>query len=62
MKLRIVNDTAEQGVKLFQDYNLALSQDEEETQLIPQVVEGTRKAIPTQTTKKSAVKALTIHL
>ena len=60
MKLRVVNDTVERGVKLFQEYNLALSQDEEETQLILQVVEGNRKAIPTQTTKKSAVKALTV--
>ena len=62
MKLRVVNDTAERGVKLFQDYNLALSQDEEETQLFLQVVEGNRKSIPTQTTKKSAVKALTVPL
>ena len=60
MKLRVVNDTVERGVKLFQEYNLALSQNEEETQLILQVVEGNRKAIPTQTTKKSAVKALTV--
>ena len=34
MKLRVVNDTAERGVKLFQDYNLVLSRDEKETQLI----------------------------
>lgn len=59
-KLRVVNDTAERGVKLFQEYNLALSHDEEETQLILQVVEANRKIVPTQVTKTSAVKALTV--
>ena len=47
-------------MKLFQDYNLVLSRDEKETQLILQIVEANRKAVPTQTTKASAAKALTI--
>ena len=58
MKLLVVNNTAERGVKLFQDYNLALSRNEKVTQQILQVVEAKRKAVPTQTTKTSAVKAL----
>ena len=62
MKLQVVNDAAERGVKLFQDYNLALSHDEEETQLILQVVEPNRKAVSSQTSKTSGVKALTISV
>jgi hypothetical protein len=57
--LRVVNDTAERAVKLFEEYNTLLTNDGEEKQLLLQVVEANRKAVPTQITKKSAVHALT---
>jgi len=56
--LRVVNDTAERGVKLFEEYNQIITRDEEEKQLLLQVVEANRKAIPTETTKKAAVAAV----
>jgi len=59
-KLRAVNDTAERGVKLFDDYNRLLTNNEEEKQFLLQVVEANRKAIPTQTTKKAAVDAIAL--
>lgn len=37
-KLKIVNDTAERGIKLMHDYNQVLSKNEEEKQLILQIV------------------------
>lgn len=43
--LRVVNDCAERAVKLATDYNMALTQDEEQRQLIFQVVEYHRKQI-----------------
>jgi len=46
--LRVVNDTAERGVKLFEEYNQIITRDEEEKQLLLQVVEANRKAIPTE--------------
>jgi len=57
-QLRVVNDTAERGVKLFEDFNQLLTHDEEEKQLLLQVVEAHRKTVPTQTTKKSVIHAL----
>ena len=56
--LRVVNDTAERAVKLFEEFNTLLTNDEEEKQLLLQVVEANRKAVPTQITKKSAIQAL----
>ena len=56
--MRIVNDTAECGVKLFEKYNSLLTNDEEEKQFILQVVEANRKAVPTEITKKSAIAAM----
>ena len=56
--LRVVNDTAERGVKLFEEYNGLITNDEEEKQFLLQVVEANRKAVPTQTTKKSVVAAI----
>lgn len=50
--LRVVNDTAERGVKLFEDYNNILSKNEEEKQFILHVVEQNRKIISTETSKK----------
>ena len=56
-QLRVVNDTAERDVKLFEEFNQLITNDEEEKQFLLQVVEANRKAIPTQTTKKSAIAA-----
>lgn len=58
MKLRVVNDTAERGVKLFEEFNSLITNNEEEKQFLLQVVEANRKAIPTQTTKESVVTAV----
>jgi hypothetical protein len=57
-QLRVVNDTAERGVKLFEEFNRLITNDEDEKQFLLQVVEANRKAVPTQTTKKSAIEAL----
>ena len=46
------------GVKLLEEYNQIITRDEEEKQLLVQVVEANRKAIPTETTKKAAVAAV----
>ncbi|KAK0045546.1 hypothetical protein Bpfe_025032 [Biomphalaria pfeifferi] len=58
--LRLVNDTAERGVKLFEDYNRLLTKNEKEKQFILQVVEANRKVIPAQTTKKSVICAVSV--
>jgi hypothetical protein len=58
--LRVINDTAERGVKLFEDFNRLITNDEEEKQFLLQVVEANRKAIPTQTTKKCAIDAVSV--
>ena len=50
--------TAERGVKLFEEYNSFLANDEEQKQFILQVVEANRKAVPTEMTKKSAIAAM----
>ena len=56
--MRVVNDTAERGVKLFEEFNRLLTNDEEEKLFFLQVVEANQKAVPTQTTKKSAIDAV----
>lgn len=44
--LRVVNDTAERGVKLIQDYNSSLTKDEEQRQYLLQVVSECRHLFP----------------
>ena len=44
--LRVVNDTAERGVALMQEYNALLSKDEEQTQFALQVIQEHRKRHP----------------
>ena len=61
MKLRVVNDTAERGVKLCEYLNHLLTNNEEEKQFVLQVVEANRKSIPLQTTKKSVVDAVLLN-
>ena len=56
--LRVVNDTAEWDVKLFEDYNAVLTRDEEEKQFLVQIVEANRKAVPRKGTKKLVIGAL----
>jgi hypothetical protein len=57
-QLRVVNDTAERGVKLFDEYNKLLTHDEEDKQFLLQVVEANRKSILTHTTKQAIVEAV----
>ncbi len=45
----VVNDVAERGVKLIQDYNNILTKDETEKQFVLQIVAGDRKKYPTAT-------------
>lgn len=54
----VVNDTAERRVKMFEDFNKVLTKNEEDKQFLLQIIEANRKAVPTQTTKKSALKGL----
>ena len=42
-KLKVVNDTAERGVKLMTDYNNLLTHDENEKQIILQIISNYRK-------------------
>lgn len=56
--LKVVNDIAERGVKLFEEFNKLLTNDEEEKQLLLQVVEANRKWVPTKTTKQAVVESL----
>lgn len=44
--LHVINDFAERGVALMQDYNLALTKDEDQRQYLLQVVEDHRKMNP----------------
>ena len=53
--------TAERGVKLFEDFNHLLTNNEEEKQFVLQAVEANRKSIPSQTTKKSVVDAVLLN-
>lgn len=45
-KLKVVNDVAERGVKLIEDYNKLLTKNEEQTQFLLQVVTDYRKRFP----------------
>ena len=45
-QLQVVNDTAERGVKLMEDYNKILSRSEEEKRSILQIVSKYRKKYP----------------
>ena len=45
-KIKVVNDTAERGVKLMEDHNKILSRSEEEKQYILQIVSEYRKKYP----------------
>ena len=44
--LRVVNDFAERGIALIQDYNSAITTDKEQKQYLLQTVENHRKMFP----------------
>ena len=46
LNLKVVNDTAERGVKLIQDYNSILTNDEDQKQYLLQVVQQQRRNFP----------------
>jgi hypothetical protein len=48
-KIVVVNDVAERGVKLIQEYNNILTKDETEKQFVLQIVTENRKTYPTAT-------------
>lgn len=50
--LHVVNDTAERGVKLMQDYNNVLCRNENEKQFLLQVVDANRKKYPSHDKNK----------
>ena len=52
--LCVVNDTAERGVKLMQDFNGILTLDEDQKQFVLQCVEDCRKQYPDS--KKTTLK------
>lgn len=51
-KLHVVNDAAERGVKLMEDYNKVLCRSEKEKQFVLQVVSANRKAYPSYNKNK----------
>jgi len=57
-QIKVVNDTAERGVKVFEEFNTLLTKDEEEKQFLLQVVEANRKAVPSEAKKKDVIDAL----
>ena len=56
-ELRVVNDTAERGVALMQEYNALITKDEEHIQFVLQVVSEHRKLYP-DSKKATIVKGL----
>jgi len=60
-QLRVVNNTtAERGDILFEEFNSLLTHNEEDKQFLLQVIEANRKAVPTESTTKSVIDALTV--
>ena len=57
-QLRVVNDTAQTCVKLFDEFKRLITNNEEEKQCLLQVVVANKKAICITTTKKSVVDAV----
>ena len=55
--LKVVNDTAERGVKLIQDFNAILTKSEEQKQFLLQVVKHHRESYP-DSSKTTVVKGL----
>jgi len=53
--IRVVNDTEERGVKLFEEFNSRLTHNEEDNQFLLQVAKANRKVVPTESVKKSVI-------
>lgn len=51
LNLKVINDTAERGIKLFDEYNKVLTNNEEEKQLVLQIIEANRKSLTKDATK-----------
>jgi len=51
-ELRVVNDTAERGVTLMQEFNALLTKDEEQTQFAMQVIKEHHKRYPDSKKKR----------
>lgn len=51
MDLTVVNDCAERGVKLIEDFNKLLTKDEEDLQFLLQVVSSYREKFPSHAKK-----------
>jgi hypothetical protein len=49
--MKVVNDIAERGVKLIEDYNKIITNDEQQKQYLLQVVSNYRKKLPDKTNK-----------
>lgn len=56
--LRVVNDTTERDVKLFEAYNRLLTKIQEEKQIILHIVEHNQKIVSTQPKKTSLVDTI----
>lgn len=54
----MVNDSAERGVQLFQNFNKVLTNKEDEKQFLLQVVEANRKAISSKSLKKDVLRSI----
>lgn len=54
-ELRVLNDTAERGVQLFQEFKKLLTNDEDDKQFLLQVFEANIKILITETTKKKSI-------
>lgn len=55
--LKVVNDSAERGVKLMQDYNSILTNDENQKQFLLQIVQQHRRTFP-DSTKRTIVAGM----
>ena len=54
-EVRVVNDCSERAVKLATEFNLALTKDEEQRQLLFQVIEFHQRLLPTTASKHNIV-------
>lgn len=54
-KLKVINDTAERGVKLMEDYNKLITRDEDQKQYLLQIIQDYRRRFP-NSTKETLIK------
>ena len=58
MSVKVVNDLAERGVKLMEDYNQILTNNEEQKQYLLQVVQKYRSELPNRNKKNYSFRSL----